>query len=360
MMQPLSMRPLSMRAAAAALLFVTALAPISAAGSLAALQDAGSGPETLHFLAGNSMQGQVLSDDGSEVQLKTVEGMQMTVRYGDLTPRTVYRLMLARTQKDDATGQVAIGDYAATHDLWAYAQRHYDYAVAADPSMQADVQKKLDALHVSASDGMLADAQHAAKVGRDKDAKHTLSTLVQQFPHEQAADKATTILGDMKEKAKAAHDEQLKAKHDKDTVQALKPISKKLNVIIDKNHDGLANSKDQSRSIEDFKHALKECGLADDDLADLVKKNQDNQQLLDGAKDLESKLQDQYMQAVNNLANAYNLRGSYPDAMSLVNKALARFPDNQQLLNLRAQIAANSSNDGIGAWGGRGRVRVRH
>jgi len=136
--------------------------------------------------------------------------------------------------------------------------------------------------------------------------------------------------------------------------QALAPMENSYAEMRTRIQKGLQSASDQSRSDDDFKAAIETGKSARDSLHGLQGQTASTPGLEAAMKALDQELVDELVNAYTQLANAYNQRSSYNDATTAVDGALALQPNNQQLLQLRAQIASNASSSGgyvvAGGW----------
>lgn len=306
---------------------------------------------------GQTLTGELISDDGSKIVFRTNEGTQMTLPYSELDAQTVFRLMDPKTPENDAAGQLKLGDQAAAAKLFDDARQAYALAVKAEPSLTAQVDAKLADLRRAASESLLAEAQHAGEHGRPDVAMHDLTTLMHEFPDEPAAQQGRALLDSLHASQSKARSAAKAQSQSAEVQQALAPIESSYQAMGKKIKEGLQQASEQTVAIDDFNSAIEDGKSARDSLHVLQGSAASTPGLGPASQELDGELVDQLVNAYTQLANVYNQRGSYNDANSAVAQGLALQPKNQGLLQLQSQIASNSSESGGGGYvvGWRGR-----
>jgi len=299
---------------------------------------------------GQTLTGQLVSDDGSKIVFLTSEGTQMTLPYGELDAQTVFRLMDARTASADAAGQLRCGDQAAAAKLFDDARQAYKLAVTADPSLRGQVEAKLATLRHAASESLLAEAQHAGEHGRPDVALHDLTTLMHEFPDEPAAQQGRALLDSLHAKQTQARSAAKAQSQSAEVQQALAPIESSYQEMGRKIKEGMQSASSQSTEIDDFNSAIEMGKSARDSLHAMQGGAATTPGLAPASQELDGELVDQLVNAYTQLANAYNQRSSYNDANTAVDQGLALQPKNQGLLQLQAQIASNASEGESGGY----------
>jgi tetratricopeptide (TPR) repeat protein len=298
---------------------------------------------TIGTAFGQTLQGTLLSDDGSTIVFQTDSGTQMTLPYKELDAATIYRLMAGRTAKDDGPGQLKLGDQAATAGLFDAARDAYALAVKDDPSLTAQVDTQLSSLRVAASNSLLAEAKHASEHGRPDVALHDLATLMQEFPGEPAAKEGSAMYDSLHASYTALRSKAKAQSQSQAVQQALAPAETSYAEMGKKIKEGLQNSGNQTVSIDAFNAAIETGKSARLSLKELQGQASTMAGLAPAIKSLDAELVDELVNAYTQLANTYNQRTSYNDAATAVNEGLALQPDNQSLLQLQSQIASNAS-----------------
>ena len=342
----MSKRPssLALGPASALVLALSLLAP-----ALPARQD-------VHTRSGNTLHGTILADDGKAITFRTQDGVEMTMPYGDLAPETVFELMAAKVKADDGPGLVQLADQAALAGLYDTARRTYGRALAADKELGPAVDAKLASLRLQASNALLADATESSKRDRPDVAVNSLARLIHVFPDEPAAQQARPMLAKLQAGMTQARKESRARMLSTEVQDALAPSEAQYAEMGKKISEGLQRANDQGNEIDDYNAAV---AIGKSTLASL--KEQAGQAstipgLGPAIQQLEKEVLDQTVNAYVQLANVYNQRSSYNDANTAVNAGLALDPKNEQLLQLRAEIASNAAEgEGYIGWGRRGR-----
>lgn len=324
------------------------LARLSASLVLAALalSPALAAQQVIVTKAGQSFSGSLISDDGKSIKFNTNDGLQMTLPYGDLSPATLYRLMAPKVARDDGPGQLKLGDQAAAADLFNDARQAYSRAVAADTALADQVAAKLATLRAAASQSLLADAKSAAEHGRPDVAQHDLALLMHEFPGEAATQEGSAMLQSLQASQAAARSKSRSAALSQEIQQALALVEKTYAEMGTKITKGLQATGNETDAIDDFKSVVAMGTQARLDLKEVATQQASLQGMAAAAKSLDDELVSRMVDGYTQMANAYNQRTSYNDANTAVNQGLALEPNNQNLLQLRQQIASNSAEGG--------------
>ena len=153
---------------------------------------------TIETRAGAKIRGHLVADDGQRITVSfEVAGGGAAVvqlRYGQLHPRTVYRLKLARTTSEDGKGQLALARMAAEQGLFDPAMRHYLKAAAADDALGTESELGLAELREDVADARLQRARAAVSRGQARRATTVLDSILQDLPDTAAAMQAAEFL----------------------------------------------------------------------------------------------------------------------------------------------------------------------
>ncbi len=308
-------------------------------------------PQTLHLKSGKSVKGMLLADNGALLSLRTSSGDRQ-LNYEQLAPRSVYRLEKGRTPKNDGLGLAKLGDLARKAGYWAHAKRHYHDALKADFTLQARLETSMAELREEASQDVLAQAHVDMKRHKVKDAEKHLTTILNEFPQETAAVEAAAMLGRIHETSQRTRSA---PSSDERLAKLFATPRKNLETAAKNNHSGLTN-KNQSRSLNSYRNALKNLDKARKHVHKIADKNAEDRQAVAMAKDLDGQIVDLYVSTTLNLVSTYMVQTSYNNALKAVNEAIAIAPNDQRLLSARARIenATADSDWGFG-WVRRGR-----
>ena len=324
--------------------------------ALAATAAGAAAQQVIGTAFGQTLTGELISDDGSKIVFRTGEGTQMTLPYSELDAQTVFRLMDAKTAPTDAAGQMRCGDQAAAAKLFDDARDAYALAVKADPSLTDQVDAKLTALRRAASESLLAEAKHASEHGRPDVALHDLTTLMHEFSDEPAAQEGRAMLDSLQASQTKARSAAKAQSQSAAVQQALAPIESSYQEMGKKIKEGMQNAASQSTAINDFNSAIETGKSARDSLHQMQGQAAATPGLAAASQELDGELQDQIVNAYTQLANVYNQRSSYNDANTAIQQGLVLEPKNQDLLQLQSQIASNSADSSVSVVGGNGYV----
>ena len=304
--------------------------------------------------SGDIYQGSVVSDDGKQVVFRTMDGMELGLPFADMSAGSVYQISAGRVALTNGPGQMKLGDEAAAAGLWANARRHYHQAVEDDASLESQFNTKMEALRNDTGNALLAEAKECLKRGDQAGAATHLSLLLTQVPQCSAAKEASQMLDQLHAQMGAERQTQQKSQQSAEIQQALQPIESAYQTSMSLVKQGLQAGSDQGQAINLFNQAVQTATDARAQLQTLTASGDPTPGLPQAAKQLDSELVAQIVNADIQLASVYNQRGSYNDANGVVNTGLALEPTNEQLLQLRAEIASNSaSGSTYGPWVGR-------
>jgi len=345
----------------------TRLAPTLAALALAVGVFAApvSAQDRIETKSGQVFEGEILSDDGTAVEIKTNEGATMKVPIENLVPMSVYRLKRDKTP-DDVDSQLDLADWCVDQTLYRQARIHFEAAAAKDPSRSDEINKRLVAARTKAGKDLLAQAKSLQASNRNDDARDVLKTIVRELPLEPVADEATEMLaGDnsrRKEKVMTRRtakvdtsgrppegERETRASGEEFSDNAYSVMSPSIDAykkMLDKNHSGLTQ-KSQSSSIKDYEAAIKEGEKAQKAVDKVRPQAQEDDEIAEAIQLVEQHLEEGVVDARINLIDAYLMRDSYNQASEVVNAGLAQYPKNDRLLRARERVtSASSSNDG--------------
>ena len=113
-------------------LVLAATTLLALSGPLARAQD------VLETTSGSTYEGKITANDGTSVEIETTAGARMKLPYGQLTPKTQYRLKVAITPTD-AKSLVELADWCVATTLYDEARVNFRKALAADALMADEI-----------------------------------------------------------------------------------------------------------------------------------------------------------------------------------------------------------------------------
>jgi hypothetical protein len=171
-----------------------------------------------------------------------------------------------------------------------------------------------------------------------------------EFSDEPAAQQGRALLDSLHASQTQARSAAKAQSQSAEVQQALAPIESSYQEMGRKLKEGLQTANNQGTSLDDFKSAIEMGQSARDSLHAMQGEAAATRGLAPASQELDGELVGQMVNAYTQLANAYNQRSSYNDANTAVEQGLALQPKNQQLLQLQAQVASNSSESGGGGY----------
>lgn len=302
--------------------------------------------EFIFMASGGSFRATLFGDDGLSIQVRRSSGDEQTIPYDDLAPRTVYRLMKARTANDDANGELELARYAGSHGLYAYSRRHYEQARKLDPSLADEVDSGLAEVRAAAALQELKVARAEIANDKPKNARKHLKNILTEFQGEPAAATAATLLAEIDDTDRQGRERSTQQEHEL-IQRALKPARVAYEKALQYNHDGLI-AKSESRALKAYEKAYKEGERSKDQVEKARAKYRDDAGVQTAAKDLDESVVAVLIDSLSNQASVYMTRRAYKDALKSANTALALDPDNKEIKELRSRIEVAASRSG---WG---------
>ena len=277
------------------------------------------------------LRGEVISDDGGQIEFRAEDGRVATYTYEQLDQRVVYLLLKGRTNKDDGPAELRLANFAAEIGLYAHARRHYGYAAAADPSLEAEVEAGLERLRMRAAMSQLDQAAAARDAGDEHAAREHLLNVVREFPDEAAAAEARARLNAMNVEALGPDKAALLEQAGPEAWAELEPAARLYGAAAEKNQKALSSG---NRST--FRAALSDCQRARREL-DEARRAVSAPELF---RTLASQLTALEVEIHMNVASLELGAGKHAKALESVNAALALDPENEQAQQQRARIEA--------------------
>ena len=338
-------------------LLVLGLAPLASA------------QDVIETQSGRTFEGEVLSDDGTAVEIKTNAGATMKVPYEQLTDATQYRLLRKR-MGTSAEDNLEIAQWCMDKTMYKEAKRHFKMALDADASMADEINAAVAKARTQASRELLQRAKNLQTEGRTKDARNILSIIVQELPLEPAAEEAAKMLAADTEQRKSTtlvrrrgkepptgHDGTVPVRDNgepfsDDARFLFADVLKAYSAMLDFTHKGLVAG---GRSgIKDFEKALKEGDKARKAVDKIRPKGPSDDEIAEAIERSDMRIEEAIVEARLRMADEYLLRNTYNKAGDVIRAGLADYPDNTALRNGMERVtAAASSGEGLGwALGG--------
>jgi tetratricopeptide (TPR) repeat protein len=331
-----------------------------------ALQAVAGAQTTILLKDGRQVKGWLVADDGNKVTIRLDTGgegvARTSFRHDQLDPRTMYRLMLGKTRRDDPEGQMKLAAYALDHHLFEKARRHYRIAKREDEKLGGQVTKELEKLRGRAAGVVLAWSREQLNGGDVLGAEKWLGVLLVKFPNTPEADQARRLLDQMARQAMEARERiiQERARERSEKAEKALPPAK---AHYDKAHaykrKGLQSTNQHTKAIREFKSAIAEFERAQKQLQVALKKAGGDEAFQARVASYEKAVRDDVNATRLNMAGAYLERRSYKNAMAQVNKVLADDPGNEAAVAMRARIETAEADDDLDSAAEARRVRQR-
>lgn len=301
--------------------------------------------QALLLANGRSVEGWVTEDDGKAIDVRIRGGGSTRLEYDQLDTRTIYRLKLARLDDQDPAAQLALADYAASHELFSSALRHYHHALELDATQEDLVDQRLASLRLAASSTQLAQAQEEREAGHLTQAERILTDVVRDFPQEPAAAEAGQMLTEMAAEAQAARIPEQSPDLDK-----LDPAHDQLARGIAEVQKGQIEGHSPSKALRFYDGAITMFNSAAKKAESVHDRAGDDVSLAMAATELQGTAQRELIASHLAQARLYNARTSYSQAVKACEAAMKIDPENAEAKALRVRIEQDMR-DGWWRWG---------
>jgi tetratricopeptide (TPR) repeat protein len=321
--------------------------------------------QLIHLKGGRFVRGTIVSSTADSVTARhTPEGgveETVTVSADYFDPYFFYgvRDKAISSAKD----RIELAKYCVDNEMYSRAKAQMDRARAADPQVVEEFMKtEFPKIKEGLAERLLEAGQRALRRGSTKNAKKYASLILTKFEGTKAEAEAEKFLDQVqatidekhaKQRERHRELEERKIKRAAKTEEAQEhrlfaPIDKLMAEGKKANTRGLkaknsGGARDAfSAAATKYKHAAKraEAGLKSEKDGEVTKELQNvHAQAIEGA-----------VQAYLNAAHVLSSRGSYKQAVTFCNKALAVDPDNSEAKTARAEFSTASA-----GWGRRGR-----
>lgn len=314
--------------------------------------------DRVEVLSGRVYEGEVLSDDGEAVEIRTTEGTTLKLPYEHLVLSSRYRLMRKRTPQE-VDAQLDLADWCVEQVLYEEARRHFDAALAADPTQEDKVNARLDAARTRAGDDSLERAKAMLAQGREKDARELLGKILEQLPREPAAKEAAALLEDSSERRKQdmlgldilEANKGADSRKGKPAVRADgKPYSARARQLMRPTVERYYNIIDWTTAAKVTNSQLNATELLTAAIAEGPKLLQEAEAMSERAESdpeiaeaiqlARLKTEEAVVDACVDLAQIYLTQQDFERASKLVDARIADYPDNVKLTRIKARINA--------------------
>lgn len=277
---------------------------------------------------------------------------------GELTARMEYAQRSGAAAANDYREQLGLGNLARELGLFAYAKRHYQLAVRADPSRSLEVLRAVALLRRRASEAELARARGALEAGEVRATREHLVRVVQLFSNEPAASVARALLTAQFEHERSLEDQQFMAL-DEELRRTLEPAQRHLERARDHDRKGLAGSRSRLEAHLSYDEALNSVRHAYKLLDRIAARATSSSELRVQLERMQEEVVEVGIQATLEKAKLDLSRGRRAETIALVNAVLLVDPEHAVARRLRQRAEAGSG-DGWGwyllgeagwAWG---------
>jgi tetratricopeptide (TPR) repeat protein len=317
---------------------------------LAALAAPSAGQEKIKLKSGNVVSGRATKYDSVKqvLSFRTEDGKDVTYTMDQLDPRSVYLVYASAMPRDNGKGQLQLASLARDAGLYEHAARRYGYALEADPSLKAEVDRERAELRRRAADACLANARAAEAKGNAKETQEWLSILLEKLPDEPQAAEAAAMVEEGYAREANARDDALEREYVDLLEKDLKKAKQRYDQMIERTREGLT-ARNASKSETLWKGAIEDGEVVLEELERVANKYGDDPRIQEGAQRYRELTIDQLIEARLHLASRYTTSTNFNAALKQANAALALDPKNGQALAARARIE-QAANQGLINW----------
>ncbi len=285
---------------------------------------------TIELRSGEVLIGRMkdVTDSTIELLVSFPTSETRSIARADLEPRSLYGVLSARTDHEDARAHLQLAATCRGLGLFGHAIAEAREAARIDPSLDATARKLVDEMREAIAADLVQEAEAALEDGRSGSARLAAQTVLRDYAHTGATKAATAVLQDL---AKRGGQQQRQATVAEIT-KALASARKELDRAAAATHPAHGTVSDQHelrREIAGLERAWKTVGNlaapADAALHDRLSTTQ---------AELRARLVESYLA----LGTLYLQRYALPNADEWCNKACELDPENMHLHRLHELI----------------------
>lgn len=294
---------------------------------------------------GRKISGKVIADDGIKLTVKLANGTTTELRYEDIRPRTMYRLLAGKAAKNDARAQLSVARYALGAGLLGAAQKHFALAAKADPLWRDEAERGIAKVRERQASAYLGRARKALEKKRYKEAERDLLEVLHNYPESKAADEAVTLHAGILEEAEKRLEQELaaeKAKHDEKLMRRLAPLYDEFQHAVNDTRKALADHTRRSAKIRKLQESLRHAKRIKSRLAALEKQH-DGHGSHEALEELERRTRSLEYGTLIHLANIHRGEQSFRRANEWIDRAIALDPQNRRAHYVKARIATEEA-----------------
>lgn len=304
---------------------------------LATLASAG-GMDKVLLKDGTLVQGKIRKDTGEAIVVADAWGKETTVPYGDIDPRTLFRLKMGRVKRSDGRGQLELAQFACDLGLWAQSRKHYRWAETADSKLHAEIDAGLEKLRDKAGASLLMQARQAAAAGNVDKAQRLLTTIIRELPDESVARLATQELAKIQPSARKQDVEAYRRKISPRLKAVLAPARQHYERMLDQRHKGQSSIIYGDKAIPHFQNAVQSGNMARRMWRQIKNQHRNDAELNEIVAFVDQTLNQNLVELHLHLAKIYSDKRQYGAAQKEVDKAIRISPSDGKANSLRMQI----------------------
>ena len=257
-------------------------------------------------------------------------------------------MLRGQVSRDSGEGQLELGNFARDIEYFAHARRHYDQAVAADPTLEERVEQEREVTRTRAAAWAMQRAQ-AAITRRDlAEAEKWLHDIIEKLPTTPEAQQAREMIAEYHDRVRAERTAAVDREHEEVLRTGLASGKKAYEEMVAANEAALRDARGGSRAVRSWEKGLREGEKAMRELDRFERRNPTGYGEL--IPTYRSAVSQQMIEIQLHLATHWATRSNYNRALAYCNNALALDGNNEEAKHLRNRIIDASSRGGRWLW----------
>ncbi len=292
-------------------------------------------PAVLELTDGSMLEGQVVHASPTEMTIETVGGTTRTIVRGEVDPMSWYRVRSAGTDLtiDD---RLELGRFALENGLFEAAEMELSHAAEIAPDKEGEIARILRSAREGHATSLAERSERAFASGDTVEATRRAGEVLTRFPETKAAGRAQNLVVMMNADLGESEPTEINLVADRGADRRLKDAEKYVTRGQKRNLTALRETGSKAGdafegSSDDYQRAI---SLLDKALMSSDLTPEQNLR----AQELRHRATEEAVDVQINLARMYVNRGSYPQAVEVMDGALELDPENERALTYRKQV----------------------
>ncbi len=306
--------------------------------------------EVLVLKDGTRLTGKATAYDSNVEVLswETAEGEALRVPLVDLRASSAYRVLKGQVEREDAEGQLQLGNFARDIEFFAHAGRHYGYAEAADATLKPRVAGEVALLKRRAATWAMAHAKEAIADGNLKRGEDWLEKILTKLPDQPEAAEARRMLDAYFDRVHREGVAEVEREHREVLEKGLSKAKSAYDEMLVANKAALQSEQVGGKAVRSWEKAISQGERAIKELDRFEKENPEAYKEL--LSTYRSAVDKELIGVHLHLATHWASRNSYNKALVHTNRALAIDPNSDLALGMRNRIIDASSRGNPWVW----------